>query len=255
MLRRPPSAIATSTDDRVHTLDDGFERLGDTDTPFTLRGGIDKRKQASRVHKQRDTDVRQFDESTHEPVTRDLAEWMNDMLSYDFIHVDTIPLATQFERAKRVANVAKQHGLIGQIDYDVTFRDETLRGRFWPDDQHIELGTQSDDFPGYCRGAALVHEVSHGVYKAWTSHAGFDHGKAVFTTETQTEQACLLSERLYGPFVEPDGPFIDYRKRDEELFAAVFTARIIEPISAKRLASVAIDRVEDVVSEIVPDLF
>jgi hypothetical protein len=255
MIRRPPNSIATSTDNRVHQLDDGFERLGDSDTPFTLRGDIDKREQAHRVHQQCDTDVRRLDESSHEPVTRDLVEWKDDMLTYDFLHVDTIPLAAQFERAKQVANVAQGHRLVGQIDYDVAFSDETLRGRFWPTDQHIELGTQRDDFPGYRRGAALAHEVSHAVYKAWRPDAGFNRSDAVFTTESQTEQACLLSERLYGPFVEPDGPFIDYRKRDEELFAAVFTARIIEPIAAKRLASAAIGRVEDVVNGIAPDLF
>jgi hypothetical protein len=64
-----------------------------------------------------------------------------------------------------------------------------------------------------------------------------------------------LSLRLYGPFHEAAGPFVDYRLGDEELFAAVFTSRIIEPTAARRNAPQAVARVEEIATATVSTLF
>ncbi|WP_152420313.1 hypothetical protein [Halococcus thailandensis] len=93
------------------------------------------------------------------------------------------------------------------------------------------------------------------MYAAWTPDAGFEQGQQAFRTRSQQEQAESLSLRLYGPFHEATGPFVDYRLGDEELFAAVFTSRIIEPTAARRNAPQAVDRIEEIVTATVPTLF
>lgn len=76
--------------------------------------------------------------------------------------------------------------------------------------------------------------------------AGFDRGCHAVRTHRQREQAEVGSRRLYGPFHEVDEPFIDYRQGDEELFAAVFTSRVIEPEAARRTAPLATTRIEEI---------
>ena len=46
------NAIFATRDDEssVELLSDNFERLGSNDTPFTLRGGTEKREKAETIH-------------------------------------------------------------------------------------------------------------------------------------------------------------------------------------------------------------
>lgn len=56
--------------------------------------------------------------------------------------------------------------------------------------------------------------------------------------------------------VETDGPFVDYRKEsDEELAAAVFASRIIEPTAAQRIAPGAVRRLEEAFGDLSARLF
>jgi len=56
--------------------------------------------------------------------------------------------------------------------------------------------------------------------------------------------------------IETDGPFVDYRKgSDEELAAAVFASRIIEPMAAQRIAPDAVRRLEEVYGDLSDKLF
>ena len=75
----------------METLADGFERLGSDDTPFTPRRGEEKRDRAATIHHQRDTDERMDDERSNEPISRDVSEWEQNLLAFDFPFVDTIP--------------------------------------------------------------------------------------------------------------------------------------------------------------------
>ncbi|PSQ07125.1 hypothetical protein BRC95_04980 [Halobacteriales archaeon QS_5_68_33] len=78
----------------------------------------------------------------------------------------------------------------------------------------------------------------------------------LFRSTDETEQAVALSERLHGPMIETDGPFIDYRKgSDKELAAAVFASRIIEPTTAQRIAPDAVRRLEEVFGDLSDNLF
>lgn len=255
MLQRFPKTSATDVDPNVESLDDGFERLGTKDTPFTLRGGEEKRDRAAMIHQQRDPVTRTDDERSNEPINRDVSEWEQHLCTLDFPFVDTIPSETYFDRAQQVTTAAQEHGLIADVYYDVSFDDPTLHGKFWPGVRDIELAPEREYFPGYAPGPTLAHEVSHGVYAAWTPAAGFEQGQHALRTQPQREQAKSLSLRLYGPFQEVDEPFIDYRQGDEELFAAVFTSRVIEPEAARQNAPQAVDRVEEIVMTVAPNLF
>ena len=120
----------------------------------------------------------------------------------------------------------------------------------------IEIGTDSDDFPGFQAGVVLAHEVGHAFYDAWSPDSGIEEHPRLFRTTDETEQAVALSERLHGPMVETDGPFVDYRKgSDEELAAAVFASRIIEPTAAQRIAPDAVRRLEEIFGDLSDDLF
>lgn len=255
MLQRFPKTIATDANPHMETLADGFERLGPDDTPFTLREGEKKRDRAATIHQQRDTDERMDDERSNEPISRDVSEWEQNLLALDFPFVDTISRETYLDRAWQAATAAQEHGLIEGVQCNVRFADPNLHGKFWPGIAEIELAPERDYFPGYAPGPTLAHEVSHSVYAAWTPDAGFEHGQQAFRTQSQQQQAESLSLRLYGPFHEATGPFVDYRLGDEELFAAVFTSRIIEPMAARQNAPQAIDRVEEIATATIPTLF
>lgn len=159
MSRFPSPTLADRMGDRIQELDDGFVRLGDDDTPFTLREGGEPLQQARQLHSERGDSERDRDEESNEPVTRALSEWRAKMTELDFPFVDTIPLDEQRRRANRVAALATEEGIVDRVDRDVAFDDEAVRGRYWRGIDLIEIGTDSDDFPGFQTGVVLAHEV------------------------------------------------------------------------------------------------
>ncbi len=256
MSRFPSPTLADRIDDRIQELGDGFVRLGEEDTPFTLREGGESLENARQLHSERDESKRERDEESNEPVTRTLGEWREDMMGLDFPFVDTIPLDEQRRRADRVAELATTETVVKRIDRGVGFQNETVRGKYWRGIQLIEIGTDSDDFPGFQTGVVLAHEIGHAFYDAWSPDSGIEEQPRLFRTADEKEQARVISERLHGPMIETDGPFVDYRKgSDEELAAAVFASRIIEPMAAQRIAPDAVRRLEDVFGELSDDLF
>ncbi|WP_152420312.1 hypothetical protein [Halococcus thailandensis] len=115
---------------QVETLADGFERLGPDDTPFTLRGGEEKRDRAATIHHQRDTNERTDDEQSNEPVSRDVSEWKQNLRTLDFPFIDTIPCETYLDRAWQAAAAVQEHGLIEEVHCNVRFEDPNLHGKF-----------------------------------------------------------------------------------------------------------------------------
>lgn len=256
MSRFPSPTLADRIDDRIQELDDGFVRLGDEDTPFTLRGGGESLEQAQQLHSEREESERERDEESNEPVTRGLSEWRENMMELDFPFVDTIPIAEQRRRANRVAELATEEEFVDSVTRDVAFEDETVRGKYWRGVSLIEIGTDPDDFPGFRTGIVLAHEVGHAFYDAWSPDSGIEEQPRLFRTVDEKEQAKRLSERLHGPMIETDGPFVDYRKgSDEELAVAVFASRIIEPMAAQRIAPDAVRRLENVFEDLSDSLF
>lgn len=256
MSRFPSPTLANRINDRIQILDDGFVRLGDEDTPFTLREGGESLEQAQQLHSERDESERERDEESNEPVTRALSKWRENMMELDFPFVDTIPLDEQRRRANRVAELATEEGFVDRVDRDIVFEDETVRGKHWPGINLIEIGTDPDDFPGFRTGVVLAHEVGHAFYDAWSPDSGIEEQPRLFQTADEKEQARRLSERLHGPMIETDGSFVDYRKgSDEELSAAVFASRIIEPMAAQRIAPDAVRRLENVFGDLSDRLF
>jgi hypothetical protein len=256
MSRFPSPAYAERINDRIQQLDDGFERLGDQDTPFTLRKGGKSLERAKALHSDRTASERKRDEESNEPVTRELPEWRADMMGLDFPFVDTIPLDEQRARANRIATLAIEENFVEEINRDVEFQDRTVRGKYWRGVQLIEIGTDEEDFPGFREGIVLVHELGHTFYDAWSPDSGIEEGPQLFESEAEQAQARAISERLHGPFIEMDGPFVDYRAgSDEELAAAVFASRIIEPMAAQRLAPDAVRRLEEIFGELSDPLF
>ena len=178
------------------------------------------------------------------------------MMGLDFPFVDTIPLDEQRSRANQVAELATDEDVVDRIDRDVAFQSNTVRGKYWRGVGLIEIGTDSDDFPGFQAGVVLAHEVGHAFYDAWSPDSGIEEHPQLFRTTDETEQAVALSKRLHGPMAETDGPFVDYRKgSDGELAAAVFASRIIEPTAAQRIAPDAIRRLEEVFGNLSENLF
>lgn len=152
MSRFPSPAHAERIDERIQKLNDGFERLGDEDTPFTLRKGGESLERAKQLHSEREASERKRYEESNEPVTRTLSEWRADMIGLDFPFVDTIPIDEQRNRANQIAELAVEEGFVDRIDRDVDFRDETVRGKHWRGVGLIEISTDSEDFPGFREG-------------------------------------------------------------------------------------------------------
>ena len=256
MSRFPSPTLADRIDDRIQELEDGFIRLGNQDTPFMLREGGESLERAQQLHSEREESARERDEESNEPVTRTVSEWRENMLELDFPFTDTIPLDEHCHRANHVAELATTENIVDRIDRDVAFRDETIRGKYWRGVQLIEIGTDSDDFPGFQSGVVLAHELGHAFYDAWSPDSGIEEQPRLFRAPEEKEQARALSERLHGPMIETDGPFVDYRQgNDEELAAAVFASRIIEPAAAQRIAPDAVRRLEEIFGDLSDKLF
>jgi hypothetical protein len=167
-----------------------------------------------------------------------------------------VPVDEHRHRANQVADLATTETVVERIERDVGFQDETVRGKYWRGIGLIEVGTDSDDFPGVQAGVVLAHEVGHAFYDAWTPDSGIEKHARLFRTTDEQEQARALSERLHGPMIGTDGPFVDYREgSDEELAAAVFASRIIEPMAAQRITPDAVGRLEEVFGSLSDELF
>lgn len=247
-MSRGPSLPLDVSDPRIETLDDGFTRLGDEDTPYTLIDGADRREEAAEIHADRPSSDQEVDEKTNEPVVRDVDEWAADLWELDFPFVDTIPHDDQRERAEKVANLAFELGYLEDVTHGVAFDNPQRRGRFWQGPPEIETGADPDDFLGFREGPALAHELGHAFYTgAGLDREFHDARSLLFETDQQEHDARHLSVRLHGPFSDAPRGFIDEREHPTELFADLFTARVIEP-EASREGRAAVDRVESLVS-------
>lgn len=242
-------------EEQSQELDDGFERLGSEDTPFTLRKGYENRRRAEETHEDRYEEERKQDEESNEPVTRSIPEWRENLEDLDFPFVDTIPAEERQNRAGNAAVCALNSGFVADIVRGVDFEDEDVRGKYWEGERLIEIRTDSKDFPGFREWIILAHEVGHAFYQAWTPASGMMKHSEIFRTDEQRNQAEAISERLQGPFLDHDGPFRDYRLQDSELAAQVFASRVIEPQAAERVAPAAVERLEEEYSTLNTDLF
>jgi hypothetical protein len=250
MSRGPPLSLDISNT-HIRELDDGFVRLGDTDTPYTLLDGDEKRKRAATIHAERSDSDRMMDEKTNEPITRELDLWKDDPWMYDFPFIDTIPHEEQLDRAKIVADLAFDLEYIVDITHEVDFDNPERRGRFWENPNEIETRADPDDFLGFRKGPALAHELGHAFYSGSGLDCEFhDASVTVFETNQEEAHARKLSIRLHGPFADSPPGFVDEREHPTELFADVFAARVIEPETARRVGPKAVDRIESLLDAI-----
>jgi hypothetical protein len=244
MSRGPPLPLDAS-DSRIEKLDDGFTRLGDEDTPYTLIGGTERREEAADIHADRPSSDQEVDEKTNEPVVRDVEKWAGDLWELDFPFVDTIPHDDQLARAQRVADLAFELGYLDDATHGVKFTNPQRRGKFWQRPPEIETRADPDDFLGFRKGPALAHELGHAFYTGADLDREFHDARSlVFETEEQEREARQISVRLHGPFSDAPPGFMDEREHPTELFADVFAARVIEPEAARREGPTAVDRVE-----------
>lgn len=249
--------IAENIESLLEELDDGFERLGSEDTPFTLREGGKLQKQAREVHSCRNSDDQQKDEQSNEEITRDLESWTDNLWEFDFPFVDTIPNEELLERAETVANEGQHLGFVSTVVVDAEIHEPRVKGRFKPGSKTIRIDTDDGDFLGYRSGATLAHEVGHafhiGVSRLNTKGGFEDDTEEVFEMGEQRRDAIALSERLRGPIPDTPADIQSYRLKEEELFADVFASLVIEPEAAHRVGPEAVERVREMVGRFLPD--
>lgn len=228
--------------DQIVDLDDGFQRLGDVESPFTLRPHPDKKtptqERAQEIHEQRPEAEQRRDEARHEPITRDLEEWRNNKNTRDFPGVDTVPPELRQQRANAAEEVARSSFGLTSVERDVDFSNPNARGRYFREVSEIETNASDDDFPGWGEAATLAHEVGHAVDDGVDLKTGFASERGeVFQTEQQEQEATELSERVRGPISEVDMPrFKSYRHKSREKTADTFTSMVIEPERADDIA-------------------
>ena len=238
--------------DQIVDLDDGFQRLGDQESPFTLRPHPDKeipkQQHAQEIHDQRPKAERLRDEARHEPITRDLDEWRNNKNTRDFPGVDTVAPELRQQRAKAAEEVARSSFGLQSVERNVDFADSDVRGRYFRGVGKIETNTADDDFPGWGKAATLAHEVGHAVDDNVEVKTGFASERGeVFNTEQQKQEAEQLSERVRGSIPEPDEPrFKSYRRKTKEKTADTFVSMVIEPERSEEVAPDATNQVESV---------
>lgn len=237
-------------DNLVQDLEDGFQRLGGTDTPFTLREHPDKptpakKERAEQLHRERPEAERRRDEMYHEPVTRDIDDWRNNMNSRDFPGVDTVHPTLQQQRATVAADIARSSFGVTGITRDVDFEDPAVRGRYFRGVREIEMNTSAEDFPGWGETVTLCHEVGHAVDDAVAVKTGFASERGeVFDTDQERREARTLSERVRGPITDSAIPgALSYRELDSEKVADTFASMILEPERSEAIAPAATDQI------------
>lgn len=249
--------VADTSESLVEELDDGFERLGPEDTPFTLRRGFERRRRAEAIHEERDRDDQRADESSNETITRNLETWERDLWTFDFPFVDTVPSEELAARAQAVAEAGRDLGFVDLLDTDAEIEASDVNGYFKPGSRVIAVDADDDDFLGYRTGPVLAHEVGHAFHvgvNRLNSKGGFEaETETVFETTEQRHDAIALSERLRGPIPESPSGVRSYRLREAELFADVFATMVVEPEAARRCGPEAVQRVTDLVGELLPD--
>lgn len=239
----------------IETIDGGFERLGDRNTPFTLREAstdtIELKRRAAAIHSERPTKERRRDELRHEPITLDFEKWRENRDEFDIPGVDTIPAALRQRRADAAAEIAQSLFDIGTIQRGVEFADSSVRGRYFRGDGPVEIGASDGDFPGWQPGVTLAHEVGHGVDDHIEVKTGYASARGdLFENDIQLSEATRLSERLRGPMVQSEMPGVtDYRRHPTEKAADTFAAMIIEPQRSRELAPRVTKRFESVFTE------
>lgn len=228
--------------DQIVDLDDGFQRLGDVESPFTLRTHPDKKtskqKRARKIHEQRPRAKQLRDESRHEPITRDLEEWRKNMDTRDFPNVDTVPPELRRQRANAAEDIARSSFGLNSVEHGVGFSDPNIRGKYFRGIGEIETNTSDDDFPGWGEATTLAHEVGHAVDNNSNSKIGFASERGeVFRTKEQKREATKLSERVRGPISAFDIPNAkNYRHKLREKTADTFASMVIEPERAEEIA-------------------
>jgi len=227
----------------IETLDSGFERVGARNTPFTIRdpptGPVPEiKRQALELHNERPCESRRRDELRHEQITLDIDTWREDMSTFDFPGVDTIPEVVRLQRAGAAAEIAQELFGIGTVNRGIQFEDPAVRGRYFRGGGPIEVSASNSDFPGWQKGVTLAHEVGHGIDDHIDVKTGYASSRGeVFEDEEQLTEATALSERLRGPMVQSDIPgATDYRRHPTEKAADTFAAMIIEPERSRELA-------------------
>jgi len=241
----------------VEKLDDGFERLGAVESPFTLRVPPEptvpeKVQEATRLHAKRPRDERRQDELRSDPVTRNFDLWKDNMDKYDFPGVDTLSQTIQQKRAEAAADIARSQFNLSSIKRNISFDDPTVRGRYWPNPPEIELRTTETDFPGWTYPCVLAHELGHTADNQAKYHRRFYsegdlESDSLFETQTQLTQARTLSERLRGEIIESDIPSAqNYRETNSEKAADAFAALVLEPEQTRQHASAVANRLESV---------
>jgi len=108
----PSPTLADRMDDRIQELADGFVRLWDDDTPFTLREGGGSLTEARRFHGDREKAARKRDEESNEPVTRTVSEWCENMTGIDFPFADTVPVDEQRRRANQITQLVTSADIV-----------------------------------------------------------------------------------------------------------------------------------------------
>lgn len=249
--------VADASELLLEELDDGFERLGPEDTPFTLREGAKPREQAERIHRKREPDDRREDELSNEEVTRDIGTWADELRRLDFPFVDTVPSEELTARAWTVATEGRNLGFVSTVEVDADIGASRVKGRFYPGSRRVEVDADEAGFLGYSRGPTLAHEVGHAFHVGASranEKAGFETGaEEVFETTEQRRDAIALSERLRGPIPESPSDVRSYRLEDEELFADVFASMAVEPEAARRCGPEAVGHVEGLLGELLPE--
>lgn len=244
-------------DGLVEELDDGFERLGAVESPFTLRippeaAAPVKLQEARRLHADRPREERRQDELRSDPVTRDFDLWKNNMDEYDFPGVDTLSRTILQKRAEAAAEIARSLFNLSSVKRGVSFDDPKVRGRYWAAPPTIELRTTETDFPGWTYPCVLAHELGHTAdnqvkyWRRFYSEADLK-SDSLFETQTQLRQARTLSERLRGEIIESNIPGTqNYRETKSEKAADAFAALVLEPDRTRQHAPAIATRLESV---------
>lgn len=247
-------------DDLIEALDDGFERLGSIESPFTLRvpptgSEPQKFKEAQRLHQERQPVALRADELRVDPITRNLDQWVQNMSSYDFPGVDTVPRVIRRKRAEAALEVARSVFSLSEFTRDVSFEDPAVRGRYWTEPTTIEIGTDTADFPGWRFAATLAHEIGHHADNHIKLHRHFYSeteigDECLFETQTQYNEARTLSVRIRGEITDRETPGVkNYRKKNSEYAADAFAAMVLEPDRTRQQTPAIASRLEDVFSE------
>lgn len=229
-------------------------------SPYTTEVGGREAVAVRRVNQQTRSDrARAVDDDYNATPTVDASKWARHPNRYDYIGIDTKPLAKHRDKAERAAAAAAEKDVISDVKKRDPEHMGSTAGTFAPGSKTVTMRDDPDDKTqrdAFDSGPALAHEIGHAIDKGvgedadsesdwWASKRNELPG---FHSTGFSQEVLGLSKRMRGGLEGKSHERRNYRLKRQEAAADAIGAVILDPEAARREAPEFVSEFEELVT-------